>query len=96
MTLAFLENELGGIYNIGNGVPHTWNQMAKALFKALEKEPRIEYIPMPDDLKGIYQNYTCADMEKARQALGKSAQCLPLEESVRDYVQNYLVAGKRW
>lgn len=64
MTCSFLENDLGGIYNVGRGETNTWNDLAEAVFKALGKETKIEYIPMPKDLLGKYQNYTCADMSK--------------------------------
>jgi ADP-L-glycero-D-manno-heptose 6-epimerase len=64
MTASFLHNNLGGIYNVGRGEPNTWKALAHAVFKGLGKEVKIEYIPMPEDLMGKYQNYTCADMSK--------------------------------
>ncbi|MBS4168482.1 ADP-glyceromanno-heptose 6-epimerase [Parachlamydia sp. AcF125] len=96
MTCAFLENEAAGIFNIGTGKAETWNDLARAIFKALNLPENIEYIDMPADLKGKYQNYTCADMTKTRQALGSIAECQPLEKAVIDYVQNYLRPEKRW
>ena len=45
---------------------------------------------MPDDLKGKYQYYTQASMEKLR-AIGYDKPFHTLEEGVRDYVQNYLM-----
>lgn len=96
MTCAFLNNRAGGIFNIGRGVAETWNDVAKALFKALGKNPRIDYVEMPEDLIGKYQNYTCADMAKTRAVLGIEAECQLLEESVCDYVQNYLISGTTW
>ncbi|MBP9841572.1 MAG: ADP-glyceromanno-heptose 6-epimerase [Simkaniaceae bacterium] len=64
MSCSFLHNDLGGIYNVGRGEPNTWNALALAVFKGLGKQVNIEYIPMPEDLIGKYQNYTCADMSK--------------------------------
>lgn len=96
MTCAFLENDEMGIYNIGSGVPSTWNALAKAVFSALGQKPRIDYVDMPASLVPQYQNYTCADMTKTRRALKKKAATMTLEESVADYVKNYLVPGKRW
>ncbi len=96
MTSAFLDNAAGGIFNIGTGVPNTWNSLARAVFGALAKPAHIEYTPMPADLIGKYQNYTCADMTKARSVLGDQALCGTLEEHVGDYVENYLVPGKLW
>ncbi len=96
MTCAFLDNDAGGIFNIGTGKAGTWNQVARALFKALDKEPNIRYIDMPEDLIGKYQNYTRADMSKTAGVLGQTALCEPLENSVIDYVRNYLLTGKKW
>jgi ADP-L-glycero-D-manno-heptose 6-epimerase len=96
MTCAFLENDASGIYNIGTGTAGTWNQVAKAVFKALNLPVKIEYVEMPEDLKGKYQNYTCADMAKTRKALGKEADCMPLEDAVVEYVGQYILKGKTW
>lgn len=96
MTCAFLQNDAYGIFNIGMGVPHSWNQMATAVFKAINKPARIEYIPMPADLIGKYQNYSCADMRKSKAALKSAVNCMPFEESVIDYVRNHLLPGKTW
>ena len=96
MTCAFLQNEVGGIYNIGTGNAGTWNEIASAVFKAINKPAHIQYIDMPADLIGKYQNYTCADMSKTAAVLGKEAQCMPLEDSVVEYVRDYLIPGKTW
>ncbi len=96
MTCSFLDNDANGIYNIGMGQASTWNQLAEALFTALEIPANIEYIDMPHDLIGKYQNYTCADMEKTKKALKTAAECAPLEDSVIDYVRNHLIPKKTW
>ena len=96
MTCAFLENDASGIFNIGTGKAGTWNELANGVFKGLDMEPHIEYIDMPEDLKGKYQNYTRADMRKTAGILGKDAICETLENSVVDYVKNYLLPGKLW
>lgn len=96
MTCAFLENEAYGIYNIGRGSVGTWNQMASAIFKAIDKPAKMEYIPMPADLIGKYQNHTLADMRKTNSVLKKQAATQPLEDSIKDYVCNYLIPGKLW
>lgn len=96
MTCAFLSNEEGGLFNIGTGKACTWNELAHAVFKALGKPPKIEYIDMPADLVGKYQNFTCADMRRTQKALKGLAKCEPLENSVGDYIRNYLLLDKRW
>lgn len=96
MTCAFLENDQGGIYNIGTGRASTWNELAKAVFKAIEAQANIEYIDMPKDLIGKYQNYTRADMQKTSNVLNNNAICNSLEDSVIDYVRNYLLPEVTW
>ena len=83
-----------GIFNVGQGYTTTWNQLAKLLFQALGKEPNIEYIPMPSQLTKQYQNYTCADMRKLQQAIPHCP--LSIDESVKEYVQEYLLKDARW
>lgn len=96
MTCAFLENEIGGLFNVGSGIASSWNDLARAVYKAMGKEADIEYIDMPVDLINKYQNYSRADMTKTSQALKGLTQCMPLDESVSDYVRNYLIPGKTW
>lgn len=95
MTCDFLQNDHAGIYNIGSGGTTTWNALSHALFKALDKPSRIEYVDMPLDLKAQYQNYTCADMKKYF-ALARHSLDYPIEKGVGDYVRNYLLKDERW
>jgi ADP-L-glycero-D-manno-heptose 6-epimerase len=91
MTMHLAERPLaGGLFNIGTGVPRTWLDLAHAIFSAMGRVPQIDYIDMPETLKGKYQYYTCADITKLRQQGYQKAQT-SLEESVRDYVQEYLI-----
>jgi ADP-L-glycero-D-manno-heptose 6-epimerase len=86
MTAFFLENTaLNGIVNIGTGKAHSWNDLARALFQALEMTPSVEYIEMPASLRDKYQYFTQADMGKLR-ARGYAAELMSLEEAVKDYV----------
>lgn len=97
LSSAFLHNTIGGIFNIGSGEVTTWNQLARAVFQALEAEPRIEYIDMPSALTKQYQNYTRADMRKYKQQMQTEVLCtFSLQEAVDDYVKQFLVPGKRW
>jgi ADP-L-glycero-D-manno-heptose 6-epimerase len=96
MTCAFLENDATGIYNIGSGHASSWNELARAVFSALGMPPKIQYIDMPSDLNDKYQNYTCADVESTRAALGDAAKTMPLDKAVGEYVREYLLPEKRW
>lgn len=95
MTLFFMDHsEVCGIYNIGSGVARTWNDLAKNIFLAQGKEANIEYIEMPASIKDQYQYHTCAVMNKIRKA-GYLSPIASLEEGIKNYVQNYLITGRR-
>jgi len=79
-----------GIYNIGTGQARAFKDLATAVMASAGGTPNITWIDMPDDLKGKYQYYTQASMEKLR-AIGYDKPFHTLEEGVRDYVQNYLM-----
>ena len=83
-----------GLYNAGSGEAHTWNELARAIFAAFGREPRIDYIEMPETLRGKYQYFTQADIGKLR-ATGFTQSLTPLADAVRDYVQNYLLSDRR-
>jgi ADP-L-glycero-D-manno-heptose 6-epimerase len=93
MTLRLAENPAAnGIFNIGSGEARTWNDLARAVFVALGREPRIEYIDMPETIRDKYQYFTQADIHKLL-ASGYDQPITSLEDAVRDYVVNYLVPG---
>lgn len=93
MTLHFMENGNGGLFNVGSGRMQTWNELAAAIFDALDLSPNIEFIDMPEHLRDRYQYRTEADLARIRKA-GYASEPTPLRKAVADYVQNYLVPGK--
>ena len=94
MTLWLMDHPaVNGIYNVGTGAANDWNTLIGSIFRALGREPNIEYVPMPDHLKGKYQYFTQAEMQKLRDA-GCDVVITPIQEAVRDYVVNHLVTGR--
>jgi ADP-L-glycero-D-manno-heptose 6-epimerase len=94
MTLFFYDNpKISGLFNIGAGRARTWNDLVKAVFAAMGKEPNIEYIDMPEAIRNQYQYFTQADITKLRTA-GYKEQITSLEDAIGDYVQNYLQNNK--
>jgi ADP-L-glycero-D-manno-heptose 6-epimerase len=79
-----------GLYNLGTGKARTFNDLVKATYAGMDKEPVIEYIDMPEDIKDKYQYFTEADMTKLRNG-GYTEPFTCLEDGVEDYVKNYLV-----
>lgn len=83
---------VSGLFNIGTGIAQSFKELAEAIFHALDLEPNIIYIDMPEHLKEKYQYYTQAEMGKLRNA-GYSNEFKNLEDGVKDYVQNHLKKG---
>ncbi len=95
ITMFFYDHpSIGGIYNAGTGMARTWNDLALAIFDALKKEAKINYIPLPDVLKDQYQYYTEADISKLEKA-GYGGCNYTLEDGVADYITGYLNSNRR-
>ena len=95
MTLFFLDHpEVNGIFNIGSGQARRWNDLAQALFRAMNRPVDIEYIDMPESIRDQYQYHTEAVMTKLRRA-GWTRPPVSLEEGIEDYVKNYLEKDHR-
>jgi len=95
MTRHFAEGhglEAGGLFNLGSGEANTWLTLTRAIFGALNRPAAIDFIDMPEVLRGKYQYFTQADISKLRGS-GYLSPVTPLAEAVRDYVQGYLGPG---
>jgi ADP-L-glycero-D-manno-heptose 6-epimerase len=95
MTIFLAQNaDIGGLYNLGTGSSRTWLDLATAIFAALGREPNINFIDMPERLKGKYQYFTQAEIGKLR-AAGYRNDVTSVEDAVKDYVVNYLATGSK-
>lgn len=96
IVLWMLEHSFpSGIYNVGSGRASSWLQVARAMFKALERPERIEFVEMPAELRRHYQYHTEARIDRLRE-IGYASELLTVEEGIRDYVQNYLASEDRY
>jgi ADP-L-glycero-D-manno-heptose 6-epimerase len=84
----------GGLFNCGTGEPRTWVDLVTAVYTAMGLEPEIEFIEMPEHLKGKYQYFTQSKTAKLR-AAGYTKPFMSLEEGVRDYVQTYYLPREK-
>jgi len=87
------EKPAPGLYNLGTGTARTFKDLVIAIFKSLNKEPVIEFIETPLDIRDKYQYFTEADMTKLRDA-GYKEDFYSLEEGVETYVKNFLIEKK--
>ncbi|HEV8271875.1 MAG TPA: ADP-glyceromanno-heptose 6-epimerase [Chitinophagaceae bacterium] len=87
------EKPASGLYNLGTGKARTFKDLVTAIFKSLDKDPVIEFIDTPIDIRDKYQYFTEADMTKFRNA-GYKEDFYSLEEGVETYVKNFLTDKK--
>jgi ADP-L-glycero-D-manno-heptose 6-epimerase len=87
------EKPASGLYNLGTGKARAFKDLVTAIFKSLDKEPVIEFIDTPLDIRDKYQYFTEADMTKLRDA-GYKEDFYSLEEGVETYVKNFLIDKK--
>ncbi len=81
-----------GLYNLGTGKARSFKDQITAIFTTLNKEPNIQYIEMPEDIRDKYQYFTEADMNKLINA-GYTESFYSLEEGIADYVKNFLTGS---
>jgi len=82
--------QVSGLFNLGTGQARSWIDLGRSLFAALDRPAAIEFIDMPEQLRGKYQYHTKANMAKLR-AAGYEAPFTQLEDGVADYVRNHLL-----
>jgi ADP-L-glycero-D-manno-heptose 6-epimerase len=87
--------DISGIFNVGTGKAESFRDMISAMFKALRQPVNIEYVDMPEAIRGQYQYYTEARIERLRRA-GYNAGFMPLETAVNQYVTGYLNRDDRY
>jgi ADP-L-glycero-D-manno-heptose 6-epimerase len=79
-----------GLYNMGYGQARTWLDLARSVFRNLQKPMEINWMEVPENIRDQYQYYTQATMAKWR-SQGLSAPEWPLEKAIDDYIENYLL-----
>jgi ADP-L-glycero-D-manno-heptose 6-epimerase len=88
------EPHAAGIFNIGSGISSTWIDLVTPIFHALDLPVSIQFIDMPEALRGKYQYRTLADTSRLK-SCGCAGPEFTLDAAVRDYVSHYLVSDRR-
>jgi ADP-L-glycero-D-manno-heptose 6-epimerase len=83
---------VNGLYNVGTGEARSWLDLVRAISTALDRQPEIDWVDIPEVIREGYQYHTQAEMGKLR-AAGYTAPFQALEESVVDYVRSYLASA---
>ena len=82
-NLRALEREVSGIFNIATGKARSFNEIVAILNQYLGTNFEPEYFDCPYD---FFQNFTQADISRAREKLGYEPQ-YSLEEGIREYLE---------
>src|SRR4029078_13165226 len=92
-TLHLAASDAAGLFNVGPGRAETWLDMANAIFRAMGREPRIEFVDMPEEIKRNYQYMPLADTSRLRES-GYNQPVTSLSDAVHDYVSGYLAKNQ--
>jgi ADP-L-glycero-D-manno-heptose 6-epimerase len=91
VMMFFMENQdNSGIYNVGTGKARSFMDLTTAVFKSMKISPNISFIDTPVDLRGRYQYFTEAEINKLRN-VGYKKDFTELEDGVNQYVSNFLL-----
>ncbi len=82
-NLLALEKDVSGIFNIATGEARSFNEIIEILNRELGTNLETEYFDCPYD---FYQEFTQADIGRAREVLGYEPE-YSLEEGIRDYLK---------
>jgi ADP-L-glycero-D-manno-heptose 6-epimerase len=82
--------EVSGLFNVGSGRARTFLDLVRAMFAGMGQPERIEFVDLPEDLRGKYQYFTESPLRRLREA-GYTEEMIPLEEGVRAYVRDFLM-----
>jgi ADP-L-glycero-D-manno-heptose 6-epimerase len=94
INLHFYESKTSGIFNAGTGKARSFADIASTL-QSLHGSGEIESIPFPEDLRGKYQEFTEAGLDKLR-AAGYSKEFMSLEEGVQQYYEQLSATNGRY
>ena len=83
------KSKVSGIFNVGTGIPRSFNDLAHAVFKNTNKKKNLSYINTPYKIRDQYQYFTKANIKKLRE-VGFKDSFFSLEDGIRDYIRNYL------
>ncbi len=86
----WVQGNADGIFNVGSGEARSFVDLAKAVFRASNREPQITFVDMPEAMRDRYQYFTRSNPEKLRRA-GYVKPFTQLEDGVGRYVRDFLV-----
>ncbi|MCA6111423.1 ADP-glyceromanno-heptose 6-epimerase [Bradyrhizobium cenepequi] len=86
---------VSGLFNVGTGTARSFKDLMLSAYAALRLKPNIEYVDMPQAIRGSYQYFTEADVDRLQRA-GYNGGFTPLEDAVETYVNGFLDRPDRY
>jgi len=86
---------VSGIFNVGTGKARSFKDLMLAAYAALGTVPNIQYVDMPEQIRGSYQYFTQSDVERLQRA-GYNGGFTVLEDAVETYVKGFLDRADRF
>jgi len=86
---------VSGLFNVGTGKARSFKDLMLAAYAALGSKPNIEYIDMPESIRGSYQYFTEAKVDRLHGA-GYNGGFTALENAVGLYVKGFLDTADRF
>ena len=80
---------VSGLFNVGTGKARSFRDLMLAAYAALGARPNIDYIDMPEQIRGSYQYFTESKVDRLHRA-GYNGGFTTLEDAVKTYVGDYL------
>jgi ADP-L-glycero-D-manno-heptose 6-epimerase len=87
--------DVSGIFNVGTGKARSFRDLMLSAYAALGTAANIEYIDMPEAIRGSYQYFTESQVDRLRRA-GYNGGFTALEDAVETYVKGYLDRADRF
>jgi ADP-L-glycero-D-manno-heptose 6-epimerase len=86
---------VSGLFNVGTGNARSFREMMLSAYAALGTSPNIQYIDMPEQIRGSYQYFTQSEVDRLRGA-GYNGGFTTLEDAVELYVKGFLDRADRF
>jgi ADP-L-glycero-D-manno-heptose 6-epimerase len=81
--------DVSGLFNVGTGIARSFRELMLSAYSALGAKPNIQYIDMPERIRGSYQYFTQSEVDRLRRA-GYNGGFTALEDAVDAYVKGFL------
>jgi ADP-L-glycero-D-manno-heptose 6-epimerase len=86
---------VSGIFNVGTGTARSFRDLMLSAYTALGARPNIQYVDMPEPIRGSYQYFTQGEVDRLLRA-GYNGGFTALEDAVETYVKNFLNRSDRF